>query len=253
MENCIYKINKNNGARGTGFFCKIPFNKNLLKVLITNHHVLKKNDIEDGKIIDIIIYNKEKKEELKKIKIDNTRKKFTDETLDVTIIEIRPDEDKINDYMEIDKEELEKEYNLTEVNYKRKSAYILHYPKGELRVSYGLINKLIEESKIIHYCNTDDGSSGSPILSLKNNKIIGVHYGSFGKKNYGSFIKNVIDKLNNYYNNNNNQNKNEINLLYNNNNEKETIIFGEKFVENNKNNIELIINGKERKLIKYIK
>ena len=45
-------------------------------------------------------------------------------------------------------------------------------------VSYGLILEINEENGINHNCNTDNGSSGSPILSLKNNKIIGIHYGS---------------------------------------------------------------------------
>ena len=45
-------------------------------------------------------------------------------------------------------------------------------------VSYGLITEINEEYGIYHKCNTDNGSSGSPILSLKNNKLIGIHYGS---------------------------------------------------------------------------
>ena len=44
-------------------------------------------------------------------------------------------------------------------------------------VSYGLITD-IREKQIYHICNTDNGSSGSPILSLSNNKLIGIHYGS---------------------------------------------------------------------------
>ena len=47
MENCICKIYKDNGAIGTGFFCKIPFNNNLLKVLITNNHILNENEIDN--------------------------------------------------------------------------------------------------------------------------------------------------------------------------------------------------------------
>lgn len=47
--------------------------------------------------------------------------------------------------------------------------------------SFGLINN-VNTTNIYHNCNTDYGSSGAPILSLKNNKIIGVHYGS--SKNY---------------------------------------------------------------------
>ena len=47
-------------------------------------------------------------------------------------------------------------------------------------------------------------------------------------------------------------NKNEINLIYKGNNEEE-IIFGEEFVNNNKDKIELKINGENNNLIeKYI-
>ena len=181
MENCICKIVKDNGQKGTGFFCTIPFpdEKNLLKVLITNNHVLNEDDIENDKIIKFIIYNKEKKEEEekekeKKIIIDNFRKKFTilnkKVGIDITIIEIKPNIDKINNFLEIDDE-------ILELKCKRKSIYILHYPEDKQLVSYGLMKDVLDGKKINHYCNTKDGSSGSPILSLSNFKVIGVHYG----------------------------------------------------------------------------
>ena len=46
-----------------------------------------------------------------------------------------------------------------------------------IKTSYGILNN-INENKIIHKCNTDTGSSGSPIFLLKNNTVIGVHYGA---------------------------------------------------------------------------
>ena len=39
MRNYICKI-KIKGRFGTGFFCKIPFRKETIKVLITNYHFL---------------------------------------------------------------------------------------------------------------------------------------------------------------------------------------------------------------------
>ena len=45
-----------------GFLCKIPFNNNLLSVLITNNHILNKNDIDHDKIINIMINNEVKKQ-----------------------------------------------------------------------------------------------------------------------------------------------------------------------------------------------
>ena len=40
----------------------------------------------------------------------------------------------------------------------------------------------LNKSKIYHYCTTKEDSSGSPILLIKNQKLIGIHYGS--SKNY---------------------------------------------------------------------
>ena len=125
---------------------------------------------------------------------------------------------------------------------------ILHYPNKKY-VSYGLINELREYKTIIHYCNTEDGSSGSPILSLKSNKVIGVHYGGIKKYNYGTYIKYAINEINKKYE----KYKNEINIKYITKEEKEENIFGKEFVENNKNNIELEINGEKSKLIKRYK
>ena len=109
--------------------------------------------------------NKEKDEKVKQIEIeiDNKRKKYTNKDLDVTIIEIKENKDGINKYMEIDKEDIKKDKEIIEKDYKRKSVYILHYPKGELSESYEIINDIIED-KINHFCNTEEGSSCSPIL-----------------------------------------------------------------------------------------
>ena len=115
MEKCICKIYQN-GKKGTGFFCKIPFpdKNNLLSVLITNNHILSQKDIEDNKIIKLTMYSSEENKNIEKeIKIDESRKRYTyindEEGLDFTIIEIKPIKDKINNYLEIDDEILELE------------------------------------------------------------------------------------------------------------------------------------------------
>ena len=52
-ENNVLKITNQNDEKGTGFFCLIPFPDkfNQLLTLITNNHILDKNNIEIGKII----------------------------------------------------------------------------------------------------------------------------------------------------------------------------------------------------------
>ena len=57
--------------------------------------------------------------------------------------------------------------------------------------SQGILNN-INENKIIHKCNLDTGSSGSPILFVKNHKVIGVHYGGSmynNNFNFGTLLK----------------------------------------------------------------
>ena len=73
----------------------------------------------------------------------------------------------------------------------------------ENHLSYGIIYEVIDGHQIIHYCSTESGSSGSPILNLKNNKVVGIHWGSNikGQFNYGTFLSYpIIDFINKYKN-----------------------------------------------------
>jgi len=202
LEYCTCIIYPKNGKKGTGFFCKIPSLNNYLPVLITNNHVLNENDIENNKIIKLITNN-----EVKEIEIDNSRKKYTnpDENIDITIIEIKPNKDKIHCYLELDEKEINKNKENIELEYGNKSIYILHYPKGKLNVSFGLMKSIIDNKKIYHFCNTEDGSSGGPILSLEGFKVIGIHFGYNNQSNFkincGTFIKYAIDLFNTFIKN----------------------------------------------------
>ena len=248
MKNCIVKIVKDNGEKGTGFFCKIPFpdENNLLNVLITNNHILRENDIKNGQTIKLIMYEKKRNIE-KEIKIDNSRKKFTiknEEGIDITILEIKQ-KDKINNFLEIDNE-------ILELDCKKKSIYILHYPKDKKLVSYGVMKNILDGKEINHYCNTENGSSGSPILSLSSFKVIGVHYGGSKNKNiqinYGTFIKYAINE---FYNKA--KTTNEIIIKYQIGKEDKIRLFGDKFVEINKRNFEILINNNIYELNSFYK
>ena len=139
----------------------------------------------------------------------------------------------------MDEAVIEKEKNIREITYKKQSIYLLHYIKSqEVEVSYGKILD-INEHKIRHLCNTENGSSGSPILSLKSFKVIGIHYrGINNRYNIGTLIKYPIDEFNEKF-----YRKNKLTLIfegfYN------GVFFGQRFVENNKNNCKLIINSSE--------
>ena len=65
------------------FLYKYHIYNQLLRLLITNNHVLNEQDIIPGNTINISLNNGKI---FKKIKIDTNRKKYTNKDLDVTII-----------------------------------------------------------------------------------------------------------------------------------------------------------------------
>ena len=190
MKKCVCKIKKGK-LKGSGFFAKLPYKSTFKYVLITNKHILNKDDLKEGKILKVSINNEE---EYKEIEMDGKRLILVDEERDLTIIELK-EKDKINNYLDIDER-----YNLNNIEerYKNESLYVLNYPKGkDVVVSYGLLNKM-ENEKLYHLCSTEGGSSGSPILSLDSLKLIGIHRGfSISNKcNIGLFIRYAIDEFN---------------------------------------------------------
>ena len=216
-EKNIFKIviNKENGEKefGTGAFCKIPFPDQFrfLPVLITCNHLLDKENIKPNKIINISLEDDKWK---KKIKIDSKRKTFTDKEMDITIIEIKPNLDKINNFLEIDGDIFLDDYKKI---YEKREIYLLQYPNGKLSsYSVGIINK-INNLDINHTASTESGSSGSPILNLLNLKVIGIHKGKTRfEYNEGAFLKLAIERFNEkYLNDLNDDNKLNNNKLYN--------------------------------------
>ena len=159
MNKCVCKIYSKD--EGTGFFTKIPFNNILLPVLITNNHVLSQNDIKNDCTIKLSLnYDKKKK----RIKIEEDRKTYTNEELDITIIEIKENKDNINnEFIDLDDDIIDyfrDNENVNDLNdkYSNKSIYILHYPKGnKIVVSYGQSPEL-DNKDIKHKCSTEYGS-----------------------------------------------------------------------------------------------
>ena len=166
LENNICKIYCKDGSSGTGFFCNIEigWNKNI-KVLMTNNHVLDVNAIKPGKTVKFSINNDNK---YYNILIDKSRKAYTNESYDVTIIEIK-EKDKINEksFFDLDRQIFEE--NSDEI-FRNTQIYLLHYPKGiEMETSNGVIKSIsIDNQEIQHLCDTSGGSSGSPIINKDN-------------------------------------------------------------------------------------
>ena len=259
MEKCICKIYKKDGSKGTGFFCRIHYKNIDIPVLMTNNHVIDENYINSNEKITITL-NDDK--ENRAIKFINNRKYYSNKRYDVTIIEIKQEIDKIDNFMELDEKLFFKDTNYF---YNKQSIYIMQYPhndKDKAVVSFGIISQILD-STINHFCYTESGSSGAPIMNLLNHKIIGIHSGSnHFKINIGSFLKypiiefinnprkinNKKNFINNHINKNNNENENkENNKNENNNNENNNNENNNNENNNNeKNNIE---NNNEKKEI----
>ena len=160
----IYKIK----STGTGFICNLPYNSTKKPFLITNYYILNEKDIENYKKITISFNNNGM---IIEILIDKSRIILTNKDLDFTIIEIK-NKDNINknNILELDDNIMIDEEYINKIC-TNESIYTLHYPKGEnIVASFGLI-KEIEGNKIKHSCCTESGSSGAPILTVKDFKV----------------------------------------------------------------------------------
>ena len=286
----IFKILLDKDASGTGFFSLLPFpNKSqLLPVLMTNNHVLEERHIKVGEKIKLLINDKEQY-----IIIDEKRRTYTNEKYDITIIEIKAEDNLIIKpelFLEIDDFK-------DEDNFKKETIiYIIHFPlSGKISHSVGSILN-INDITIKHFCSTNSGSSGGPIFNINNYKVIGLHKGYIktGNYNIGLLLKEPIEVFYNKFKDLNFYSKNfidieklvsinkfkkiddcsgEFNMTYINRSLKSKItkdkmkelenavsgkisinkIFGEKFVKNNKDKCHIIINGQKLELVSYYK
>ena len=252
MKNSICKIYKI-GIIGTGFLCNLPYNSVNFPFLITNYHILNEKEIENNKKI-VISFNDENI--FKDILIDESRITLTNKDLDFTIIEIKnKDNINFNNILELD-ENIMIEEDYINKKYIDESIYTLHYPKGDnIVASFGLI-KGINDKRIYHSCCTEEGSSGAPILSLNNFKVVGIHFGFKQGCNFnqGAIIKYAIQELSKYKKNNilkeDNNNSFESNAnfnFFNNNMNVNNNLFNNNMNINNINNV----NEPKEKIIKY--
>jgi len=250
MKKCICKICNEKGV-GTGFFCR-SLKKNIT-LMITNNHIIDEEILKKYSKIEVSLNDGEET-----IEIDlNNKKLYTNIIYDTTIIEIN--EEKIEHYIDLDESILEENINIY-----NKNIYILQYSRynsNEMKaaVSYGIIKELIEDYNLNHICNTYYGSSGSPILDISNNKVIGIHKSCSKNENYniGTYLKYPIKE----YLNNKNIIKKENNILItlkiDNKDINKKIYFlnnsNDNLKELNESNTELFINDTQIKYENFFK
>ena len=153
--------------------------------------------------------------------------------------------------------------------YQKRQVYTLHYQNGiEVRYSSDMIrNVYVKADKFEHFCSTDSGSSGAPLIDSETGNVMGIHIGYKNNINIGTILK---LPLNDFYKVKN-EKKNEIYLelevkaddvnkeVYFLDNMKYTddIVIEKKnetsLPELNINNTKLYINNKKYNYCKYFK
>jgi len=177
---------------GTGFFLKIKSkysDESYQYYLITNEHIILQDLLKNEQIKFIIYYHFE---EMCKEFIINTSESFikeykTSEDLDITIIQIKKDEIPWQYFIEPDYE------FFNNINYYINAKIIIHqFPLGlEQAYSKGNIVK-IDKNNIFYTNSTENGSSGSPIMLIDSEKVIGIHRGNFNIKMNCGILLNII-------------------------------------------------------------
>ena len=180
---------------GSGFFCKIYINNNIIMpALITCYHVLNEDYIKIKKIPFVFFsYNSSEINKETLINLNIQRIIFQDEKLDVTIIEIK-EEDNLDIYSFL---EMDNSININSPKILNHKTYLLHYPKGvkDVQYSQGEIINLNDKFNFIANYWTEPGSSGSPIFDYEKNIVIGIHSkGSKIKENNNNIGLGIILK-----------------------------------------------------------
>ena len=120
--------------------------------LITNNHLIDDNYIKENKWINITLNDDS---EGKVIIIDENREFHCYEEYDTTIIEILPEIDGITDFLKLDEELCDDQI---ENYYKKKSVYIIHYPKiKKALVSFSVVGDILDYN-IMHFCQIEPTS-----------------------------------------------------------------------------------------------
>lgn len=173
---------------GSGFFCQLNITEmNFInrKFLMTNNHVINLKYLQNN---NELYFENNKENYVLNLK---NRYYFTNKKYDFTIIEIK-DSDNIKNISFYELFENIMNIN-SKINFINHDVFIPQFPNGgNLSIAFGAIKNI---NFIIHHTvSTEYGSSGSPILSLDNYRLIGLHNqrDSDLNVNKGIFFKDII-------------------------------------------------------------
>ena len=198
-------------TRGTGFFIKIK-NEKEYYFLISNEHVINKSLINTDEKIELILnLDNDEKDENYFITLNEKERKIIclhNEKQDISAVEIL-DTDKFKSKVKF----LSVDLNYIDgySQYIGQNVFMLEHPEGKIiHICAGRITNFLKNNNekqnfddnqnyyFEHILSTEPGSSGSPIILLYNERVIGIHRGSLGKGKYncGSFIGEIVNAIN---------------------------------------------------------
>jgi len=175
------KINeKSNYTSGIGILCNIPSKQ--IKALITYNHKINFDFLNEGEKMILYINNKEKEIDMK-----INRYKYTNDKLDITIIEIL-EVDNINNFIEIDK-------FINSRDYTNKNIISISI---NINDKFDIINGLIKQKNNDNYiCSIESKKEG--IIILKDNlKLLGLINYNYKEKEIEFIPMNKIINIINY-------------------------------------------------------
>jgi len=180
---CKVKIKEHNIDK-MGFFCRIPFPdfKHLLPVLILNY-----DSFVGGQIIE---FTMDEDKLSYKISFDNSRIAYTSHKYNITIIEIKENDNlDINSFLKLDEE-------LTNIS--KADICLIQYINSKLNVSFGKVKDINNNNgNFSHCCSSSKEALACPLINLNNFKVIGIHIGI----DEGMFLQLPLIEFNNYFKN----------------------------------------------------
>ena len=254
MKNCICGIKNEKNENTMGFITKINNNNELIPIIVTKGNNIYNNNIE----IELF-------ESKKNIKLG--KRKYINKENDISLLEIENNND-INRFIEINEDIMQTENNINENKYNNKEIYTFGFNNNDIILSFDIL-KFDKKNKY----QINHSVKYSPIILKENNKLIGI---SLGKSNNNQclllnhLIKEFIQTNNNnkiiinniiqnicsneeiaLSNNKKNMKLNKIKIIYDIKDKKKIKLFGYEFVQENKNNCYIIINGKKEYICEY--
>ena len=188
MNNAFYQFTDTSKKIGFGFFSHIKNQDKNIPIIIINGYLI---DVEYNDKINILINNS-----VKTLELGDTR--YINEELNISIIEIKQNENNNFYFLDIDDILFENDY---ENNYYKKSNYILQINDVDnIFVSYGLL-KGMNKTEFIYSGNINKNSKFSLIFNLSNHKLIGIDKKCSKYYNKGIFFKNLIEEFMDMYSN----------------------------------------------------